>query len=139
MKQFALTLGLAAAALLAMPSTTFAQDQPVGAHPQRHAGGHRMGPAARLRFLTEKLGLDANQQAQIKAIFVKYRPQIQALIAKGHENLTAADQTALRDLRKARAAEFRAVLTPAQLATLKELRRAGRHGGQHGAHKPAAQ
>ena len=139
MKQFALSLSLATAALLATPSTSFAQAAPAGDHPQCHKGAHRMGPEARLQFLTEKLGLDANQQAQIKAIFEKDRPQFKALMAKGRDNLTDADKVALRDLRKARAAEMRAVLTPAQQEQLKELRRERCHGGKHGAPKPAVQ
>ena len=139
MKQFTLSMSLAAAALFAVPATTFAQAPPAGDHHQRPEGAHRMGPEARLEFLTEKLGLDANQQAQIKAIFTKYHPQVKALMAKGRENLTDADKAALRDLRKAQAAEMRPVLTPEQQEKLKELRREGRHEGKHGASKPAAQ
>jgi len=139
MKQFALSLSLATAALWATPSTSFAQAAPAGDHSQCHEGAHRMGPEARLQFLTEKLGLDANQQAQIKAIFEKDRPQFKALMAKGRENLTDADKAALHDLMKSQAGEIRAVLTPAQQEQMKELRREGGHEGKHGAPKPAVQ
>lgn len=123
MKQFALSLSLAAAALVAVPSTTFAQDKLAGDHPQRPEGAPRMNPEARLQFLTEKLGLDANQQAQIKAIFEKNRPKIKELMAKGRENLADSDKEALHDLMKSQAGEIRAVLTPAQQEKMKELRR----------------
>jgi len=138
MKPFTLSMSLAAAALFVLPATTFAQAPPAADHHRRHEGAHRMGPEARLEFLTEKLGLDASQQAQIQAIIEKYRPQVKALMAKGRENLTDADKAALRDLRKARAAEMRAVLTPGQREKLKELRREGFHEGKQGASKPAA-
>ena len=139
MKPFALSLSLATAALFAVPSTTFAQAPPAGDHPQRHEGAHRMGPEARLHFLTEKLGLDANQQAQIKAIFEKNQPKIKEITAKGWPNLTDADKVALRDLMKSQAGEVDAVLTPEQLVKIKELRRQGDQGGKHGAPKAAVQ
>ena len=128
MKPFALSLSLVTATLVAVPAETFAQTPPPSDPPQHHEGKHHKGAKARLHFLTEKLGLDANQQAQIKEIFKKYRPQIKALRAKGRENLTEADKVALRDLRKAGAAEMRAVLTPVQQEKLKELRHDWRPG-----------
>jgi len=131
MKHITLTLGLAAAALFAVPSTINAQTTPAPAEHPHHKGG-------RLEFLTEKLGLDATQQAQIKAIFEKYAPQIKAIRSKGKDNLTDADKTALRDLRKQENAEVKAVLTPAQLATLKELRSKHQKGGKGGTTPPAS-
>ena len=135
MKHIVITLGLAAAALLAVPSTTYAQTPPApGAQP------HRRGtPEARLQFLTEKLGLDATQQTQIKAIFEKYRPQVQAIVSKGWANLTDADKAALRDLRKQENGEVKAVLTPAQQETLKEWLSKRREGGNKVTPEPAAQ
>jgi len=139
MKQYVLTLGLAAAALCAVPSNACAQAAPAAEQAPRHEASHRMSPKARLEFLTEKLGLDANQQAQIKAIFTKYHPQIKALMTKGRKNLSDADKTAVRGLKKARAAEIRAVLTPAQQEKLKELRRKDGHGRKHVGHKAVVQ
>jgi len=130
MKNITITLGLAAAALFAMPSTIDAQTPPAPTTHPHHKGG-------RLEFLTEKLGLDATQQAQIKAIFEKYRPQIKAIASKGKANLTDADKAALRDLRKQENAEVKTVLTPAQLATLKELRKEHHKGGKGGTPPPA--
>jgi len=136
MKQFALSLSLAVAALFAIPSPTFAQDKPAGDHPQRPEGPRHMDPQARLKFLTEKLGLDADQQSKIKAIFEKNAPKFKELMSKGRENLTDAEKTALRDLMKSQAEEVNAVLTPAQQEKMKEFRHGG-HGG-HGDAKPAA-
>ena len=133
MKQFACTLSLASAVLLAVPSTTFAQDKPAPNPPQAAQGARRPGVEARLTFLTEKLGLDADQQAKIKAIFEKNGPKIQELVAKGREKLSDADKAALSDLMKAQGEEVHAVLTPAQQEKMKELRSQGR-----GPAKPAA-
>ena len=137
MKQFTLTISLAAAALFAIPSTSFAQDTPPGNPPQRPEGGRRMDPEARLKFMTEKLALDAEQQAKIKAIFEKNGPKMKELMAKGRENLTDADKTALRDLMKSQTEEINAVLTPAQQEKMKELRPQGRGGAKPAEPKPA--
>lgn len=132
MKRHSLTLSLAVAALFAVPSTTFAGDQPVGNRPHRAEGaeraGHRMEPLARLKIMTEKLGLDADQQAEIKAIFEKNRPQFKELMSKGRENLTDADKVTLRELMKTQAEEMKAVLTPAQQEKLMQLRSHHRGG-----------
>jgi Spy/CpxP family protein refolding chaperone len=137
MKQFTLTIGLAAAALFAVPATTYAQDTPPAARPQRPEGARRMDPEARLKFMTEKLALDADQQAKIKAIFEKNGPKMKELMAKGRENLTDADKTALRDLMKSQTEEINAVLTPAQQEKMKELRPQGRGGAKPAEPKPA--
>lgn len=126
MKQFTLTLSVAAAALLAIPSTSFAQDQPAGparaARPGGPAGAGRMDPAERLKLMAEQLGLDADQQAKIKAIFDKNGPKYKEMLDKGLANLTDADKTAMRDLAKAQMEEIAAVLTPEQKEKLKQLR-----------------
>ena len=137
MKQFTLTLSLAAAALFAFPSTTFAQDKPAGEQPQRPEGARRMDPEARLKFMTEKLGLTADQQAKIKAIIEKSAPKFKELMDKGRANLTDADKTALGDLMKAQTEEINAVLTPEQQAKMKELRPPGRGGAKPAEPKPA--
>ncbi len=131
MKQFALTMSLAVAALFAIPSSTFAQDKPAGDHPQ-----HRMDPQARLQFLTEKLGLTADQQSKIKAIFEQNAPKFKELMSKGRENLTDADKTALHELMKSQGEAVNAVLTPEQQEKFKALHHGGRGG--HGEGKPAA-
>jgi len=135
MKKFTLTLSIAAAAFFAIQSTTFAQDQPAGAGPAGGPagaarpdgpGGRRMDPEARLKIMAEKLGLDADQQAKIKAIYEKSAPKMKEIMAKGFANLTDADKTAMRDLVKAQMDEVAAVLTPEQQAKLKDLRPQGR-------------
>ncbi len=143
MKYITVTLSLAAMALFAVPSTLFAEDQPAAtppAHPEgagRPGGEHRntMNPEARLKYMTEKLGLDADQQAKAKAIYEKNAPKFKELLAKGRENLTAADKTALSELMKSQFEEFKALLTPAQLEKLKATRPAAR-GEEHGGAKP---
>jgi len=85
-----------------------------------------MDPEARLKIMAEKLGLDADQQAKIKAIYEKSAPKMKEIMAKGFANLTDADKTAMRDLVKAQMDEVAAVLTPEQQAKLKDLRPQGR-------------
>jgi Spy/CpxP family protein refolding chaperone len=140
MKQFTLAMSLAAAALFALPSTTFAQDsKPAGERPQRPEGSFRMDPEARLKFMTEKFGLTADQQAKIKEIIEKNVPKFKELMDKGWANLTEADMTAMRDSMKAQAEEINAVLTPEQQAKMKEWRSAGRRGGKPAEPKPATE
>ena len=139
MKQFTLAMSLAAAALFAFPSTTFAQDKPVGERPQRPEGSFRMDPEARQKLLTEMFGLDADQQAKIKAIIEKSAPKFKEIMDKGWGNLTEEDKTAMRELMKAQAEEINAVLTPEQQAKMKEWRPAGRRGGKPAQPKPATE
>lgn len=139
MKQFALTLSLAVAALFVLPSTTSAKGKPGGNHQHRQERARHKSPEARLQFLTEKLGLDSNQQSQIKAIIEKNQPKIKELVAKGRGNLTDSDKAALRDLKKSQAGEVHAVLTPTQQEKIKELRREGHRGKRSAAPKPATE
>jgi Spy/CpxP family protein refolding chaperone len=139
MKQFTLTMSLVAATFFAVPSTTFAQDTPAGDRPQRPEGARRMDPEARLKFMTEKLGLDADQQAKIKAIYEKNGPKMKELMAKGRENLTDADKTAMRDLMKSQTEEINAVLTPEQQEKMKAMRPQGRRGEKPAEPKPATE
>jgi len=137
MKQITLTLSLAVAALFAVPSTTFAQDKPAGDPPKRPEGARRMDPEARLKFMTEKLELNADQQAKIKAIYEKNGPKFKELTAKGWGNLTDADKTAMRELMKSQTEEINAVLTPAQQEKMKALRPQGRGAAKPAEPKPA--
>jgi len=137
MKPFALTLSLAALALFAVPTPTFAQDKPAGDPPQRAAGPRHMNPEARLKAMTERLGLSADQQAKIKAIFEKNAAKFKELMDKGRDNLTDADKKTMGDLRKAQTEEINAVLTPEQLAKMKEARPGGRGGAKPAEATPA--
>ncbi len=85
-----------------------------------------MDPEARLKFMTEQLGLDADQQAKIKAIYEKNAAKIKELMAKGFENLTDADKTAMRDYFTSQLEEISAILTPEQQQKLKDMRPQGR-------------
>ena len=126
---------LATTALLAIPNTTLAADEkpeaPKGGRPGRD-------PEARLKTMTEKLGLNEEQQGKIKAIYEKNAPQLKELQAKGRQNLTEEDRTKLRELMKAQNEEVVAVLTPEQKEKFKALRQeGGRAGGARGGKKAA--
>jgi Spy/CpxP family protein refolding chaperone len=127
MNQFTLTLSIAAAALFAIQSTTVAQDPPAAGNPPpaeggaRPGGGRRMDPEARMKIMTEKLGLSAEQQTQIKAVIEKNAAKLKELMAKGWQNLTDEDKAAMRDSFKAQMTEIEAILTPEQQAKMKEL------------------
>lgn len=127
MKQLALTLSLAAA-LIAVPSVTCAQDKPAGGQPQHPAGARPLDLETQLKVLTEKLGLDADQQVKLRAIFEKNGPKFKELMAKSPASITDADRKAMLDLANAQAAEVRTVLTPAQLEKMKEGHSKGRGG-----------
>lgn len=137
MQQFTLTLILATAALFAVPSTTFAQEKPAGDRPQRPEGARRMDPEARLKFLTEKLELNADQQAKIKEIMAKNTPKIKAFMDKGRDNFTDADKAEISALMKSQGEEINAVLTPAQQEKMKALRPQRRDGAKPVEPKPA--
>ena len=137
MKTTTLSLCVAAAALFTLPSTSFAQDKPAGDAPARTAGagrGARMTPEARLKQMTETLGLTQEQQDKIKAIFEKNAPAMKELRDKGFSNLTEEDKTKMRDLMKKQGEEIDAVLTPEQKekqkAEMEKRRAAGRPAGQ---------
>ncbi len=132
MKKFTLALTIAAATLFASQSSVLAQDPAPGANPPPAArpggpgGARRMDPEARLKFMTEQLGLDADQQAKIKAIYEKNAAKIKELMAKGFENLTDADKTAMRDYFTSQLEEISTILTPEQQQKLKDMRPQGR-------------
>ncbi len=73
--------------------------------------------AAELTTLTEKLGLDADQQAKIKAINEKGAEKMKELLGKGQWN-----PATYHDWTKAKNDEINAVLTPDQQEKLKALR-----------------
>jgi len=127
MKKLLLLSILATTALVAIPNTILAADEkaeaPKGERPRRD-------PEARLKLMTEKLGLNEEQQGKIKAIFEKNAPQLKELLAKGRQNLTEEDRAKLRDLMKKQNEEVAAVLTPEQKEKMKEVRT---EGGRRGA------
>ena len=123
--------------LLAAPSLTQAQDQkpaaPAGDKPADGPGGRgQFDLAARLKLMTEKLGLTQEQQDKIKAIYEKNAPAMKELMAKGRENLTEADRTKMRELGKAQNDEIDALLTPEPKEKRKEMRPGGRRGDREG-------
>jgi protein CpxP len=75
----------------------------------------------RLKRMTERLGLTADQQEKIKAIWEK-SPELKELFSKGRENLTDADKTKIQELMKAQREQIDAVLTPEQRTKAAEWR-----------------
>jgi len=145
MKNFTLTLSVAAAALLTIPSLTLAEDKPAGERPKRPEGARRpdgpgghFGPEERLKHMTETLGLSKEQQEKIKAILEKDAPKFKEIFAKGRDKVTDEDRAKMRELMKAQTEEISAVLTPEQKEKWKaemEKRRAGGPGGPRGERK----
>lgn len=126
MKHLSIILGVAASALFTVPSVTLAETKPPGERPQRGPGP--LDSDARLKMMTEKLGLSEDQQARIKAIYEKYGPEIKELIAKGTANLTEDEKTKVKELMKSKMEEVGAVLTPAQKEKMQEGRPSGPGG-----------
>ena len=122
-------LTLMAAALMACPALVNAQNQTDKPEQKRH-----MGPEERLKMLTEKLSLTADQQEKVKAIFEKYAPQMKDLMSKGRENLTEQDRTKMHELMKSQNDEINAILTPEQQEKMKAMHQKGpgEKGGKHG-------
>ena len=146
MKHFTLTLSVAAAALLTLPSLSLADEKPAGEKPKRPEGGRpgapggergRMNPEERLKHMTETLGLSKDQQEKIKAIQEKNAPAMKEIFAKGRENATEEDKTKMHELMKAQMEETSAVLTPEQKEKFKaEMEKRGGPGGPRGERKP---
>jgi periplasmic protein CpxP/Spy len=129
-------LKVAAAALLAIPTFSFAQDKPAGDKPagDRPAGergpGRRMDPEARLKAMTEKLALTEEQQTKIKAVWAKGAEDMKALREKGRDNLTEEDRKKMGESFRKQNEEVQAILTPEQKEKYaKEFPQGGRRGG----------
>ena len=127
MKKLFLLSIVVTTALVAVPNTILAADEKPAA-PQRERTGR--DPEARLKQMTEKLGLNEEQQGKIKAIWEKHAPALKELQSKGRQNLTEEDRTKLRELMKTQNEEVAAVLTPEQKEKMKATRQ---EGGRRGA------
>ena len=131
-------LKVTAAALLAIPTFSFAQDKPAGDKPagDRPAGergaGRRMDPEARLKTMTEKLTLTEEQQTKIKAIWAKSAEDMKALREKGRDNLTEEDRTKMRESFQKQNEEVQALLTPEQKEKYAKEFGQGRRRGEGG-------
>ena len=122
MKLFKTTVAAVAVTLFAAAGASFAQ----GMHAQ-HAGHGMHQPGDRI---VKILNLDATRAAQVTAIMTEQRAQGKALweANKGSTDREAkhAQMKALREATKARLAT---VLTPAEVAQLKEVMKHRHHGG----------
>ncbi|HPA20647.1 MAG TPA: Spy/CpxP family protein refolding chaperone [Verrucomicrobiae bacterium] len=116
-----------AAALMACPALVNAQNPTDKPEQKRH-----MGPEERLKVMTEKLSLTAEQQEKVKAIYEKYGPQMKEFMSKGRENLTEQDRTKMRELMKSQNDEINAILTPEQQEKMKEMHKKGPGGPKGG-------
>ena len=129
------SIALAATALLFTTQFTQAEDKPEGGRPPGGPGGGRYGsPEDRLKMMTERLGLNQEQQDKIKAIMGKNADTMKALREKGRENLTEEDKTKMREMMKTQMEEINAVLTEEQKTKMKEAFQ--RRGGPGGDRKP---
>ena len=147
MKQFTLTLGIAAAALFSIQPNILAEDKPAGEKPKRPEGGRpggRFSPEERLKHMTETLGLSQEQQDKLKAIFAKGADEMKALREKGRDKLTDEDKAKMKEHFTKQMEEINAVLTPEQKekqkAEFEKRRGEGRPGGERkpGERKPDA-
>jgi len=136
MKKLLLFSTLATTALVLIPNTILAADEKAEAPKGERT---RRDPEARMKLMTEKLGLNEEQQGKIKAIYEKHAPALKELMAKGRQNLSEEDRTKLRELMKTQNEEIAAVLTPEQKEKMKELRtEGGRRGGAGGENRRKA-
>ena len=139
MKHIALTLSIAATALLTLPTLSLAADEkkPERKRPEG-AGGGRFSPEERLKHMTETLGLTQEQQDKVKAIQEKNAPAMKELFAKGRENLTEEDKTKMKEMMKTQMEEISTILTPEQKEKQKaEMEKRGSPGGRRpGGDKP---
>ena len=128
MKLFQTTVAAVAATLFAATGATFAQ----GMHAQ-HAGHGMHQPGDRI---VKILNLDATRAAQVTAIMTEQRDQGKALweATKGSTD-REAKHAQMKALREATQARLATVLTPAEVAQLKEVMMKHRHHG--GGPKPS--
>ncbi len=131
MKLFQTTVAAVAVTLFAATGTSFAQDM----HAQ-HAGHGMHQPGDRI---VKILNLDATRAAQVTAIMTEQRAQGKALweANKGNPDATTreAKHAQMKALREATQARLATVLTPAEVAQLKEVMMKHRHHG--GGPKPS--
>ncbi len=116
-----LLLTLASAVLA--PSLSAASDAPP---PHHGAGRHepRFDPEKRLARLTEKLGLTAEQQTQLRPVLAA---QAEAMQAIDQASLTGEQRREMiQQLHQDNRAKIAAILTPAQRQEMREMRREGR-------------
>jgi Spy/CpxP family protein refolding chaperone len=140
MKHFTLTLSVAAAALLTLPSLSLADEKPAGEKPKRPEGGRpggergRMSPEERLKKMTETLGLTQEQQDKVKAIFEGSREEM----AKLREVPEDQRREKFGEFMKAQNEKVLAVLTPEQQEKYKAViaERAKEGGRRPGGDKP---
>jgi protein CpxP len=113
-----------AAGLLVVGQTSHAQTAPAAQESHGAMGGHAMGPMtpeSRLKMLTEKLDLTADQQAKLKPILEDESTQMKTL----HDDTSLAPEdkrTKMKELRESSTEKINAVLTPDQQSKWKQMK-----------------
>jgi Spy/CpxP family protein refolding chaperone len=140
MKMLPVFLTLAAVVLLPAPAGFCAEEKkPAGERPARQAGAAnraRLNPETRLKELTEKLNLTADQQEKVKAVYAKNVETLKGM----REDKSLSEETKRQkfmEMRKTELQEINGILTPEQQEKMKALFRE-RAGAARGARKPEA-
>lgn len=142
MKHFTLTLSVAAAAVLTLPSLSLADEKPAGEKPKRPEDGRPGGPGGergrvspdeeRLKKMTEQLSLSEEQQGKVKAIFEGVREEMTKL----REVPDDQRREKFAEFMKAQNEKVLAVLTPEQQEKYKALKNGSGPSGPRGERKP---
>lgn len=128
-------LALATGCALALGLPARADDSTPPPPPSGHGPGGpggRFDPERRLAHLTAALGLTAQQQTQLRALFAAQAEAMKKLFDSGLSDTERRE--AMRAAREADRAEINALLTPEQQAKFATLRPQGpgRRGGPEG-------
>jgi Spy/CpxP family protein refolding chaperone len=142
MKKPLLCLTLVATGLFAVTPDLRSEDsKPAGERPNRQAGAANrpmLNPEARLKMLTEKLGLTPEQQEKVKAVYAKNVETLKTM--RQDKSLSEeAKREKFMEMRKSEMQEIQAMLTPEQQEKMKEMGKEMREraGAARGGRKPS--
>jgi protein CpxP len=129
-----LTGVIALAQLQAQTPQTPSDAPPQATQGDHHHGGHRgfhhPNPTREAEFLTKKFNLTADQTTKLETIFTTQEEKMKAL----HTEAASTDKRSeFQAIHTETEQQLATVLTPDQLAQLKQFHRHGPHGG-HGPH-----
>jgi len=118
-------LTLATAALIAIPILAPARNESgTQGAPSAPTDGRtgRPQPDGWMKFMADQLGLSAEQQEQVKAIYQKYAAQVKDLVSKGRENLTDEEKARVQAALRSQHEEVIALLDDTQKRKMGEMR-----------------
>ena len=135
MKRTILKIAVVTLAMITAGGTAYAGGPKKGGHDHERGDGHRV--ERRLEKMTERLELDASQQARVKEILTAAKAEKKALWKSSKaEGDRDAKRVAMKELRERTRTQIDAVLTPAQREEAEAFRaeRKARRGerGEHG-------